>query len=184
MRAALKACLLISYVGADIRGGCWWYGSRGWAFPPIFHYMLFLCDRWQQRGRLTKWHLTWKCGWSKGVWLNSSMQKKNGNHWHLLMLLEDLWRTNSGCEHSEEVGGAFQLWEQWVPSTGARFYRQRMQTLVHCCWKCIASAGDCVKKIVLCGWEFSLSNIDIVLCASVAVPMEINRKHYFWSKLC
>ena len=28
----------------NIRGGCWWYGSRGWAFLPIFHYILLL---WQ-----------------------------------------------------------------------------------------------------------------------------------------
>ena len=27
----------------------WWYGSRGWAFLSIFHYILLLCDRWQQR---------------------------------------------------------------------------------------------------------------------------------------
>ena len=20
----------------DVRGGCWWYGGRGWTFPPIF----------------------------------------------------------------------------------------------------------------------------------------------------
>jgi hypothetical protein len=20
----------------DIRDGCWWYGSRGWTFPPVF----------------------------------------------------------------------------------------------------------------------------------------------------
>jgi len=21
----------------DVRGGCWWYGSRGWTFPPVFY---------------------------------------------------------------------------------------------------------------------------------------------------
>ena len=51
-------------------------GSRGWIFPTIFHYMLLPCDRWQQMGSLTKWCLTWKCEWSKGVSLNSTMQKK------------------------------------------------------------------------------------------------------------
>ena len=24
----------------DIRGGCWWYGSRGWTFPPIFTHVV------------------------------------------------------------------------------------------------------------------------------------------------
>ena len=73
----------------NIRGGCWWYSSRGWTFPPIFCYILLLCNRWQQRGSLTEWHLTWKCGWSKGGSLNSSMQKivaplkfnVNGDQW-------------------------------------------------------------------------------------------------------
>jgi len=31
------------------------YGSRGGTFPPIFFYMLLPCDRWQQKGSLTKW---------------------------------------------------------------------------------------------------------------------------------
>ena len=29
------------------------------------------------------------------------------------MLPEHLWRPNSGCEHSEALGGAFQQWQQW-----------------------------------------------------------------------
>ena len=33
----------------NIRGGYRWYGSRGWTFPPTFHYILLPCDRWQQR---------------------------------------------------------------------------------------------------------------------------------------
>ena len=60
----------------DIRGRCWWYGGREWIFLPRFHYILLLCDRWQQRGSMTEWHLTWKCLWSKGVSINSSMWKR------------------------------------------------------------------------------------------------------------
>ena len=66
---------------------CWWYASRGWTFPPKSYYMLWPCNRWQQRGTLTKWHLTWKCIWSKGVTLNSSMQKK----WHPLTFIDVCW---------------------------------------------------------------------------------------------
>ena len=29
-------------------GRCWWYCNMGWTFPPIFCYVLLLCDRWQQ----------------------------------------------------------------------------------------------------------------------------------------
>lgn len=38
----------------DIRGRWWWYGSRSRTLSPSFHYVLLPCDRWQQRGRLTK----------------------------------------------------------------------------------------------------------------------------------
>ena len=43
--------------------------------------------------------------------------EKNCTHWHSLMLAEHLWRPNSGCEHGEEVGGGFQLWQQQVTSS-------------------------------------------------------------------
>jgi len=60
----------------DATGGCWWYGSTGQTFSPISRSMLLPCDRWQQRGTLTQWCLTWKRGLSKGVALNSSMWEK------------------------------------------------------------------------------------------------------------
>ena len=49
-----RSCVIQTTVTAphDITGGCWWDGSRGWTFPQIFHYMLLLCDRWQQRGSM------------------------------------------------------------------------------------------------------------------------------------
>jgi len=38
-----------------------------------------------------------------------SMQKKENVSIDILMLAEHLWRPNTGCEHSEVVGTAFQL---------------------------------------------------------------------------
>jgi len=67
----------------EVRGGCWWEGSRDWTFLPIFCYFLLPCNRWQQRGSLTKGYLTWKCVYSKGVSLNSSMRK----NWHPLTFI-------------------------------------------------------------------------------------------------
>ena len=115
---------------SHIRGRFWWYGSRGWTFLPIFYYTLFLCDRWKQRGSLTRWCLTWKYVWSKSVSFNSSIWKKLPQ-WHSLTLAECLWRLMSGYV-LEAVGSAFQQWQclQWV--TSADFYSCRMQTLVHC----------------------------------------------------
>ena len=52
-----------------VRGRCWCYSSRGWSCMTISCCILWLCDRWQQRGSLTKWHLTCKC-----------------THWHWYLL--------------------------------------------------------------------------------------------------
>ena len=58
--------------------------------------------------------------WQNGVWHGRAEEAKvwnwippcrrNGTHWQLLMFAEHLWRPNSGCEHSEAVGSAFQQW--------------------------------------------------------------------------
>ena len=49
-------------------------GGMAVEVEPSHQYSVILlpCDRWQQRGSLTKW----KRGWSKGVSLNSSTWKK------------------------------------------------------------------------------------------------------------
>jgi len=70
-----------------IRGRLWWCGNEECIFPPTFHYILLPCDGWQQRGSLTKWHLTWNCVWNKGVQLISSMQKKL----HPLTFTDTFW---------------------------------------------------------------------------------------------
>jgi len=71
----------------DVRGRCWWYSSKVWVFLSIFHYMVLLCNRWQQGSSLTEWRLTWKRVWSKAVSLNSSMQKQ----WHSLTFIDTCW---------------------------------------------------------------------------------------------
>ena len=88
----------------SIRRGGWWYGSRGWTFPPISHYMLLPCDRWQQRGSLTEWCHVRSADEAK-VWNLIPPHGKNGTHWLTLTLAECLWRPNSGCECW--VGGHF-----------------------------------------------------------------------------
>jgi len=79
------SCFIMS--AHDIRGRCCWYGSWGWTFSPIFYYILLLCDRWQQRGSLTKWHLIWRCIWIKGVSLISSLWEKL----YLLIFIYACW---------------------------------------------------------------------------------------------
>jgi len=103
----------------------WWqYSSRSRTFPAIFHYVLLLCDKWQYRGSLTKWRLTWKCGWSKCVTLNSSTWKK----WHPLTFINASWMfTETECEHSvfhpcETHGWCVSAVGQWQYITWCRFF--------------------------------------------------------------
>ena len=68
--------------------------------PSHQYFTVLLCDRWQQRGSLTKWCLTWKYVWSKGVSLDSSMLKK----WHPLAFIDACWMS---METKQWV------WAQW-----------------------------------------------------------------------
>ena len=119
----------------NFRNRYWCLAVRSSHQYPI----LFPCNRWQQRSSLTKWHLTWKCIWSKGVSLNSCMRKK----WHSLTFTDSL--LNIFEDHTVDVR-MVKWWvvqfsndaiiaavKQWVTSTGADFYNHIMQTLAfHC----------------------------------------------------
>ena len=169
----------------DVRGRCRWYGSRGWTFPPIFHYILLLCDRWQQRGSLTECHLTWKCIWRKDVPLNCSLQKK----WYSPMFTGACWMLMETTQW---------MWAQWC--CGWCFSTLATTTVGQLCW-CRFSharhAGSCSSlakvhhqwwlpcwKIVFCCWECAPSNTATVLFVSVVVSMEMNKRHYFQGDLC
>ena len=128
----------------------------------------------QQRGSLYKAKL-----WNRIPLCRKKLQPYVYTCW-MFMETKHFW---SGCEHSEAVGGAFQQrWQwQWITSSAADLEECSMQALVHHWWKCIANGGDC-WKIVFCSWEFALSNSVVVLFVSVVFSMEINKRHYFWSK--
>jgi len=131
--------------------------------------------------------------WQNGIWHGSAYQalvchwiplcRNNCIRWCSLTLAEHWWRPNSGCEHSEMMGGEFQQWWpwQWVIYVSAVFLN-------------IQHSGSCSSlakmpsywwwlcwKIVFCSWGFTPSNSVIKL--SVLVSMEINSKHYVQSDL-
>ena len=115
----------------DIWGRLWWWGSWGWTFLPIFHYMLLLCDRWQQKRNLTIWCLMRKCRWNKDVSMNSS----TWNKWHPLTFIHIcwmIWRSNCGYEHSEAVGGVFQQWWQGCEKQAAFWTAMQIFTSMVC----------------------------------------------------
>ena len=101
-------------------------------------------------------------GGSRGaVWENSTWHwsayrgvteflhvEKNCFSWHSSKFAEHLWTPNSGCEHTEVVGGVFQQWWhwRWVTSTKGDFSKCTVQALFHCWQKCIANGSDHVEK--------------------------------------
>jgi len=82
-----KLCLLFYYVVPQHQR----YILVEWQKRLILSTNIQLCfvAAWQMaaEGSLTKWCLTWKCGSSKGVSLNSSMWKK----WHPLTFTDTCW---------------------------------------------------------------------------------------------
>ena len=47
---------------------------------PQCYYIWLPSDKWEQRGSVTEWHLTWKCIWGgggvEGVELNFTLREK------------------------------------------------------------------------------------------------------------
>ena len=173
-------------LASNVKGGYWWYGSRNWTFPLV---SVTFCCCMTDGGR--------GAVWQNGIWHRSGNEAKvhhwippcgkNGTRWHSLTLGGHLWRPNSGCEHSEAVGGAFQQWQQqqWITSTGADFYKHGMQTPIQCWQKCRANGGGYVAKWCFVAENLLLSNSVTVFTVSAVVSMETwrNRRHYFWRDL-
>mgnify|MGYP001852807529 CR=1 FL=1 len=70
-----------------------------------------------------------------------------------------------------------------IPDDHADLYEHGVPALFPRWWKCAINGGSQRWKIVLCSWDFSLSNSVVVLFVSDVVSMEINRKHCFWSDI-
>ena len=133
--------------------------------------------------------------WHNDIWHGSADEakrchwipplRKNGTHRHSSMLGEHLWKPNSGCEHTEAVGGAFQQWwQQWerqvmfqMAARSCHTTKWRASRSAHSCES--TNSGDYVEKAVFCSWKSALPNSIIVLSVSNVVSMEINRRHYF-----
>jgi len=151
---------------------------------PSHQYSVTCCDRWQQRSTLTEWRLTWKCVWSKGVEMNSSMWKK----WLPLTFIDifwmfmetrnswckaKLWVEHFSCGNSDVKDKSCSRWPcgfLWEQYTGSCSLLSKMQSSWW--WLCC--------KIAFFSWEFALSNSVIVLFIPVVVSLEMNRRHYFW----
>ena len=127
-----------------IRVGCWWYGSRGWIFPPISRYMLLPCDRWQKRGTLTDWRLPWKCTWNNVCHWDLPC-RTNGTCWHSPTLV------NTDRDQTVDVNTVRGGWCIFSSSDSSHLHSYRCleawhTALVHHWKKCIYNGGNYVEK--------------------------------------
>ena len=172
----------------NIRGRCWWYGRRGWTFLPIDHYMLLPCDRWQQRGSVTEYHLTWKCVRSKDVSLNSSLWKKlqpltfTQDCWMFMESKQWNWAQRGGgvCFSSDNRNLKDKSHSEWPCTAVIPCNKEHFNQPIQANWLTVVT----MLKNNVYSWEFALSNSCIVLFVSLLVSIGISRGHYFWRNLC
>ena len=155
----------------NFRGGRWWYSSRGWAFSPIPHYTLLLCNRWQQRGSVTN-----------AVWHRSTYKAKVchrippwGKKIAPLTFIDTCWMFMETKQW---------MWAQW--GGGWCVSAVVAATVGHLCWCRFLQAwhaGSCALLCMYsswwwlcCSWGFALSNIVIVLFVSFVVPSNVKKK--------
>ena len=126
-------------------------GSRGWTFPPMLHYILLLCDGWQQWGSLTNgvWHGS---VYGAKVWKWTSPCRKK---WNSLAFIDTCWTFMETKQWMRaQWGGGWCIsavatvtWKtSHILDGHADCYKRSMQALFHHWWKCLAN-GDCVEKI-------------------------------------
>ena len=80
-----------------VRGRWWWYGSTGWTFPPVFHYIIAM-RQMAAEGHSDKVAPDMEVDIKQRCVIELLHVEKNGTYWHSLMLSENLSRPNSGCE--------------------------------------------------------------------------------------
>ena len=162
----------------SVRGGCWMYGSRDGIFPSIFCYILYLCNRWQQRGGQKKMVSDMKAHMKQRCVTEFLCAEKNWTiniHWWLLNVYGD-----------QTVDVSMVKWLVACLSIGNNGSIPLVQIFME------QHAGSCTSllkihspcwwlcgKTVFCSCKFALSNSVIVLFVSVFAFMEINWRHTF-----
>jgi hypothetical protein len=130
--------------------------------------------------------------WQNGVWRGSAYEAKvcngippwgkNRTQWNSSTLAKRLRRPNSGCQHSEAVGGPFTMatatWKtSHVPDGHAQLSHHEMMNISISSSARIGGLrlGNCVRSWISASMRYFV----FVLFVSIVVSMEINRRHYF-----
>jgi len=131
-------------LGCNIRGRCWWYGSRGWTFPPIL--LLHFGATWQMAAdgeSHIKAHMKQRC-------ITEFFHEEKTSPTDILwcLLNADGGQGAGGstvqqcvvCESSGKRDMKDKLCYGW------RSCKRGMQALAHYQKKCTANGGDCIEK--------------------------------------
>ena len=95
-------------------------------------------------------------------------------HWHSSTLGEHLRRPNSGCEHTEAVGAAFQQW--WRQYERQAMFQTVMQSFMSTACRLLFMAGDNAYGIMVVT-ILKNSVLYLRICS-------VKQYYYFWSSLC
>ena len=94
------------------------------------------------RGAVWQWCLMWKCVWSEGEELNSSVQKIR----HPLTFIDNCWmfmETNKWMLVQWGCGAAFQQWWHWQWSPPL------VQMFLSAAWRLLFIAGENAQQMVM-----------------------------------
>ena len=111
--------LLSKYIWATVSHDaiCYGGGMAVGAEPSHQYSVTFCCHVTDGRSGAVWPNYVWHGSVSEAkMWGWIPACRKNCSHWRSWMLAEHFWRPNSGSEHSEMVGGVFQLihTNQWI----------------------------------------------------------------------
>ena len=135
--------------------------------------------------------------WQNGIWHGSDYEQRytveflhvekfasTDIYWHFLRAYKDQtvdvstavgWVMCFGSVDSDEKGKKCSEWPSRFLQMWHADFSSSLAKMLN-----IANNGGLCWKIAFCRWEFALSNSAIVFFVSVVIPMEINRRHYFW----
>ena len=156
----------------NVRGGWCWYGSRGWTFLPMLHYVVSVQQMAAEEQSYKTTSNMEECMKQRCVteFIHVEKMSYTGiHHWFL-----------NACRDLIADVSSVRWWVIWKTHWVA------MWVLMSATCRLIFISGKNAHLMVMavfCNWEFALSNSAIVLFVSVVLSMEINRIHCFQNYL-
>jgi len=130
----------------EVRGNYWWEDSDSTAIPPIFLYMLLLCDRWQLL-TLTLPECLWR---PNSVREHSDMVRATFQQWW-----QQQWVTSTGANcYKHDIRALLHHWQ-----------KQRAN-----------NSSDCVQKYWICSIKYCYHTLYICCSFPIEINRRLLQK--------